>query len=191
MDLSSAQCIRDTMVLGDNVASSSDQLCGRADSNTSNKVWRCDEWLPRPNQGNYKDNLNMAKLEQFERDKKADVGNKNIEKFIDQPTGWGKGLSLEDIGLSRFIQNEIEKDPDSRLVLGDCDSNHWCTRDSNANLMRSCGMNVVFTEGTHREPDGSLKNILKPKLINQKCLIHERCEQFLDNGNIRTFNSCP
>lgn len=48
-------------------------------------------------------------------------------------------------------------------------------------------MNVVFTEG---ENDNRVK-ILKPKVVTQECLIHERCEKFLDNGKIRTFNSCP
>lgn len=47
-------------------------------------------------------------------------------------------------------------------------------------------MNVIFYEGEHKG-----KSILKPKLITERCLVHDKCEEFEDNGDIRTYNSCP
>lgn len=117
------------MVVGDDAFDSTVRQCNRDERNT-NKKWRCDQWLPRPTENNYKDGLDITKLDEFEKDVRADKGKRNIEKFIDAPTGWGNGLDLEAIGLSTFIQEEIRKDRDSNLITGDCDSKHWCTRDS-------------------------------------------------------------
>jgi len=56
--------------------------------------------------------------------------------------------------------------------------------------MRSCSLNVVFKEGYNLGESRS-RQILKPKLITERCLVHDRCEEFNDNGDIRTFNACP
>lgn len=53
----------------------------------------------------------MVELEKFERDKETDKNNRAVQKFVDEPTGWGNGLSLDDIGLSDFIIDEISSDP--------------------------------------------------------------------------------
>jgi|TARA_B110000914_G_C15264614_1_gene354691 hypothetical protein len=109
--LSGATCIKDEMSVGDDVFDSVNRQCGRAVSNNSNDYWRCDSWLERPNVNNYKDNLDMVELEKFERDKETDKNNRAVQKFVDEPTGWGNGLSLDDIGLSDFIIDEISSDP--------------------------------------------------------------------------------
>lgn len=111
IDLSGATCIKDEMSVGDDVFDSVNRQCGRAVSNNSNDYWRCDSWLERPNVNNYKDNLDMVELEKFERDKETDKNNRAVQKFVDEPTGWGNGLSLDDIGLSDFIIDEISSDP--------------------------------------------------------------------------------
>jgi hypothetical protein len=58
---------------------------------------------------------------------------------------------LEDIGLSDFVLGEINNDPDTKFAIGDCEADKWCTRDRGTAKMRSCSLNVVWTEGINRE----------------------------------------
>lgn len=60
------------MVTGDDVFSNSNQQCGKTVSNNSDKYWRCDSLKDRVTLANYKDNLDMDKLREFERDVKSD-----------------------------------------------------------------------------------------------------------------------
>jgi len=146
--LEKAICIKDEMVTGDDVTNNSNEQCGKTVNNNSNNYWRCDAFKERPTLENYKDNMDMDKLEEFERDVKRDKGDRDVEKFIKQPTGWDKGVRLEGIGLSDYILKEIIDDPVSNIAEGDCDDNKWCEKDPTTSKLRSCSMNVIFYEDT-------------------------------------------
>ena len=129
------------MVTGDDVFSNSNQQCGKTVLNNSSNYWRCDSLKERVNLANYKDNLANFKdnqsmdylkvLKEFERDVKSDDDDRNVKKFIKQPTGWGRGVTFNEIGLSDFIVKEIEDFANSKIAIGDCDLNKWCERDPN------------------------------------------------------------
>ena len=112
------------MVIGDDTdRTGSDTKCHQ--SAGSNTKWWCDRWTPRPTANDYLNNLDKTELDKFESDQKEDVGDRDVEKFVKKPYGWGNGISKNEIGLTKFVIDEVKRDQ-GNIENKDCDADLWC-----------------------------------------------------------------
>lgn len=86
--------------------------CWDTDKNDPEKEWRCDAWTPPATRFNYKDNLDRTQLAKYLKDMADTEQDSRMARSIKSPVGWTSDnyIGLDDLGISDFIYDELERD---------------------------------------------------------------------------------